>query len=197
MDRAFGARSGSDNTANVTQEQRGAVDDNTSAVHDNPLAATGGAVSFEPDAQRGHAAPLFNLPSLMSNEGSEDMQGNSTTGHRYDDLDVEDDGAVQGTPRQAPLFMAAVVDDDDRTGFDESIGSVRTSSSTRDDSDGSMPPPGRIDTGSEAVFEQELQLPTHSQACAAERVPAQDPATEGDLQRSTASQHSEIESEMV
>jgi hypothetical protein len=198
----------------------GAVNDIELTVHGNPLSApAAGAVPFETATQQRHTPPLFNSSSPMSSGDGDCTQGYGATDHRHERLGTDDGssatitggggagasgnekGTRQGSPRSVPLFMAAVVDDSDNDlGRDDD--SARAGFFAPGGGGGSILPRARMDASSETVFEQEVQLPLQLQAARpAVSAPqlAQDDAAEAmsHFRRSTSSQDSEIESEVV
>jgi hypothetical protein len=207
-DRVLGLHERSGDNATTSNMQEQAAGDVDGIVHENPLAmaaAAAGAVPFE-TAQQGHTPPLFNVASLVSREDSDEAQSYGAGDHRYDDLDAAADSdaeagtAVQGTPRQVPLFMAAMEDDTDNDlGRDDGVARA-VSPPVRGGGGGSLSRAG-LDANSEAVFELEVQRPM--QQVARQVVhgaqPAQGTAAEAqsDVRQSAPSDDSESESELV
>jgi hypothetical protein len=172
-------------------------------VHENPLAAAAAAAGTAPfeAEQQGPPPPLFNTTTLLSGEDGDKAQTYGADGHRYDDLGADGDSnakagtKVQGTPRQVPLFMAAVVDDTDNDlGGDEGV--TRAVRAAVGAGDGGRVLRASVGASSEAVFEQEVQRSRHdvpatqlAQGIAAEVQP--------DRRQSAPSHDSEFESELV
>ena len=199
----------------VVPSGNGAVNDIGLTVLENPLSApAAGAGPFDTATQQMHIPPLFNSTSFIIGGDGDGTQGYGVTDRRHEALGADRGSSAaitggrgagpscnenethQGSPRPVPLFMAAVVDDRcNDLGSDDH--SARAEFSAPGGGGDSSFPRARVDASSEAVFEQEVQLPLRSQAARPAVSALQLAQPKSHLRRSTSSQDSEIESEVV